>query len=599
MSLKKTFLFFLIFAFIGTYYYLIEIKKAEKTKEIEKEEKRVFSPVKKEEISEITFEKENKKTLRLSKVNNTWKIKEPVEANIDKDSFDVWIDYVAKIPKESIVANSVKNIAEFGLDKPSFTVHVKTDDGSDMTLVSGDEIPTGNMFYSKLKNKDTIFMIASYNTVGIDKSAYELRDKKIFHFKNEEVEGFKVATMAGNYSVEKMDGVWQVVTPVKAPADAEKIASLLQKTRITDIKKFISEKADDLDSYGLNDPSTQISFLTGKDKAPHSLAFGIENTEEQGVYAKTSSKNKVFLIKKEFLNEFPYGVNDIRDKSIFQFTNDRINKIQFVFPDKTITTAKNEENNWEIIEPRKTKADNFEVNSVLNTLSSGKVIDFISKNKEKKNAFALKNPRLTVKLFEKDSAKPNTISFGADNQERKAVYADTGSLDEVVLIDNELFSKLDITEISLQYKYLLLINEDETARIHIKTSDKEYLIYRTEDKWTIEKPEKKKLETIKVKEVLWNLGDVKLTDIVEKSGKPDLSAFGLQNPAIKVNLQDDKGNDLESLFIGTKVKEANVLFAMTDKSNTIYSIEPKLRDEMMNSIKALLINPPRSDTKEN
>ncbi len=76
MSLKKTFLFFLIFVFIGIYYYLIEIKKAEKTKEIEKEEKRVFFPLKKEEISEVTVEKKNKKIVRLAKVNNAWKIKE-------------------------------------------------------------------------------------------------------------------------------------------------------------------------------------------------------------------------------------------------------------------------------------------------------------------------------------------------------------------------------------------------------------------------------------------------------------------------------------------------------------------------------------------
>jgi len=599
MSLKKTFLFFLIFVFIGIYYYLIEIKKAEKTKEIEKEEKRVFFPLKKEEISEVTVEKKNKKIVRLAKVNNAWKIKEPIEANIDKDSFDVWIDYLEKLPKGSIVANSVENIAEFGLDNPSFAVHVKADDGSDITLVSGDEIPTGDMFYSKLKNKDTIFMIASYNKVGIDKSPYELRDKNIFHFENDEVQGFKVATRAGNYSVEKMAGEWQVVEPKKAPADAEKIASLLQKIRTTEIKKFIAEEADELDSYGLNNPPAKISFLIGKDKAPHSLAFGIGNTEEKGVYAKTASKNKVFLLKKEFLNDFPHRVNDIRDKSIFQFTNDRINKIQFVFSEKTITTTKNKEKKWNIIEPRKAKADDFEVNSILDYVSSSKVIDFIPKDREQKNAFALKNPRLTVKLYEKDNTEPKTISFGADNQPTESVYADIGILDEVVLLDRELFSKLDITDMSLQHKYLLSISEDKTARIQIKTSDNEYLASKTEDKWTLEKPEKKKLKAIKVKEVLWSLGDVKFTDIVDESEKPDLSAFGLQNPAIKVNLRDDKGKNLESLFISTKVKDADVLFAITDKSKTIYSIEPKLRDEIISSIKALLINPPQSDTMEN
>tara|TARA_B100000959_G_C14967169_1_gene618252 strand:+ start:165 stop:1964 length:1800 start_codon:yes stop_codon:yes gene_type:complete len=598
MSFKKTFLFFLVFVFIGSYYYLIEIKKAEKTKELEKEEKRVFSPVKKEEISEVTFKKENKITIRLVKENNAWRIKEPVEADIDEDSFDIWIDYVAKLPKERIIVNSAGNIAEFGLDNPSFSVNVKADDGSEMTLISGDEIPTGSMFYSKLKSKEPIFMIAAYNKVGIDKSAYELRDKNIFHFANDEVQGFKVTTMAGNYSVEKMDGVWQVVKPKKTLADAEKITSLLQKIRATTIKKFIAEEAGDLDSYGLNNPPTQISFLTGKNKDPDILTLGKKNAEEEGVYAKTVSKNKVFLLKNEFLNDFPYRVYDIRDKSIFQFTNDRINKIQFVFSDKTITTTKNEEKNWNIIEPGKNRADNYEVDSLLNSIGSGKIIDFIPKNRDQVNDFALKNPRLTVKLFEKDDSEPKIIAFGALNQERKAVYADIGIPDEVVMLNKELFSKLDITEISLQHKYLLVINEEKTARIQIKISDKEYLLSKMEDKWTIEKPEKKKLETIKVKEILWSLGDVKFTDIVNKNGKPDLSSLGLQNPNIKVNLLDDKGNKLESLIIGTKVKNAEVFFAMTDKSKTIYSIEPKLHDEIINSVKSLLIDKPQSDTKK-
>ena len=590
MNLKKTLLFFLIFAFIGTYYYLIEIKKVEKTKAIEIEEKRVFFPVKKEEISEVTFEKESKKIIRLAKVNNTWKIKEPFEADIDEDSFDMWLDSVAKLSKERIVANSVENIAEFGLDNPSFTVHIKAGDSSEMTLVSGDEIPTGSMFYSKLKSKDTIFLIAAYSKAGIDKSAYELRDKKIFHFENDEVQGFKVATMAGNYSVEKKDGEWQVVEPKKAPADAEKITSLLQKTRTTDIKKFITEETDDLTSYGLNNPNPQITFLIGKDKVPHVLMLGKENAEEKGIFAKTASKNNVFLLKKEFLNEFPYLVNDIRDKSIMRFTKDRINKIQFVLPDKIITTVKNEENNWEIIEPRKAKADNFEVNSLLDAIVNGKVIDFIPRNKDEKNAFDLKNPRLIVKLFEKDNSEAKTISFGADNQPKGAVYADTGSPDEVVLLDNEFFSKLNITDIFLQYKHLLVLDEDKIAHIQIKTENKEYFLSNIKDEWTLDKPEKKKLKTIKAKEILWSLGNIKFTDIVAESSEPDLSAFGLQKPAIKVNLLDNKGNNLESIFISRKIEDIDLLFAMTDKSKTIYSIEQRLNDDLLNNIKKLMDN---------
>lgn len=590
MSFKKTLFFFLFFAFIGIYYYLIEIKQVEKRKEIEQEEKRVFAPIKKEEISEVRIEKENK-AIRLIKINNNWKIKEPVEADVDQESLEIWLDYVAKLLKERIVLEAAENIKEFGLDKPFFSVQVKAADAGPITLLSGDEIPTGSMFYSKLKNKNTIFLIAAYNKNGIDKTAYELRDKSIFHFETDDVQGLQVSTKSGSYSVEKEDGSWQVVTPKKTPANIEKITSLLQKIRTTEIKKFVAEEAGDLVPYGLKEPNTKFTLIIGKDKAPHVLTLGKDSEEDEGIYAKIESKNKVFILKKEFLNEFPYSVNDIRDKSIIRFDKDNVNKIQFIFSDKTITTTRNQEKNWEIIEPKKVKADNFEINALLNAIKGSKVIDFIpeyTNNKKQKDVFALKNPRLTVKVFEKNVSEPKFISFGSDNQQGEAVYANTGSPDEFVLLEKEIFNKLNITEITLRNKYLLLIEEDKIARVQIEAEGKEYLLTYSKNNWALKKPEKKNLDVLKAKEILWSLGDIKFTDIVNENGKADLAAFGLEKPVIKVSLLDEKESNLESVFIGTKIKNKDLLYAMTDKSKTIYSIDLKFKDELINNLNNLL-----------
>lgn len=456
MSFKKTLFFFLIFAFIGIYYYLIEIKQTEKRKEIEQEEKRVFSPIKKEEISEVKIEKENK-TIRLIKINNNWKIKEPVEADVDQESLKIWLDYVAKLPKERIVLKAAENIDEFGLDKPAFSVQVKAANAGPITLVSGDEIPTGSMFYSKLKNKNTVFLIAAYNKNGIDKTVYELRDKMIFHF----------------------------------------------------------------------------------------------------------------------------------DK-------DNVNKIQFIFPDKTITAVRNEEKNWEIIEPKKVRADDFEINTLLNDIKDSKIIDFIPEHpndKKQKDTFALKNPRLTVKVFEKDVSEPKFISFGSDNQPREAVYANTGNQDEFVLVAKEFFNKLNITDITLRNKYLLILEEDKIACVQIETEGKEYLITNSKDGWALNKPENKKLDNLKAKEILWSLGDIKFIDIINETGEGDLAAFGLEKPAIKVSLLDEKEINLESIFIGAEIKDKDLLYAMTDKSKTIYSIDLKFKDELINNLNNLLTPP--------
>ncbi len=217
MSFKKTLLLFLIFVSIGIYFYLVEIKKVEKTKEIEQEEKRVFSPIQKEEISEVIIKKnEINKITRLVKENNKWMIKEPIKAEVDEESVNLFIDNIASLEKDRIVVNSSENQAEYGLESPALTLQIKANKSDPKTILIGDESPTGNMFYGKLKKQGPIFFIASYSKTGIEKTPYELRDKRIFHFENDDIKEIKVASKKGNYSIVKKEKEWLTLTPKKA-----------------------------------------------------------------------------------------------------------------------------------------------------------------------------------------------------------------------------------------------------------------------------------------------------------------------------------------------------------------------------------------------
>jgi len=586
MSFKKTLLLFLIFASIGTYFYLVEIKKVEKTKEIEQEEKKVFSPIQKEEISEVIIKKnEINKITRLVKENNKWMIKEPIKADVDEENVHLFIDNIARLEKDRIVVNSSENQAEYGLENPILTLQIKANKSDPKTLLIGDESSTGNMFYGKLKKQGPIFFIASYNKTGIEKTLYELRDKRIFHFENDDIKEIKVASGKGNYSIVKKEKEWRILTPKKALADANKITSLLQKIKTSKIKKFIDEEADDLIPYGLNDPDTQITLLIGKDNAPHVLNIGKENAEENGIYAKNDFKNTVFLLEKEFLREFPYFLTDVRDKSILRFDKNKVAQIQWIYPDRTITTIRENEN-WKIIEPKKAKADSLEINSLLDEIEETEVVEFISKEGQNET-FALDNPRLTVKVFEKDISNPKFISFGSDNPNGDTVYVNTGASDEVFLVGKEFLAKLSLSELSLRYKNLLEIKEEQVAGIQIKAEGDEYILTKNKDEWSLEKPKKKKLDVLDAKRILWDLGSIKFKEIIDESGNPNLGLYGLEKPLIKVSLLDDKQNNLDTLFIGSKEKNNNKLYARTSKTKTIYSVELKVKDDLLNNIQKL------------
>ncbi len=80
---------------------------------------------------------------------------------------------------------------------------------------------------------------------------------------------------------------------------------------------------------------------------------------------------------------------------------------------------------------------------------------------------------------------------------------------------------------------------------------------------------------------------LKYKEIIDESGNSDLGLYGLENPLIIVSILDDKQNNLDTLFIGSKEKNNNKLFAKTSKTKTIYSVEQKAQDDLLNNIQKL------------
>ena len=76
------------------------------------------------------------------------------------------------------------------------------------------------------------------------------------------------------------NGLWQLTSPVPARADQNRVNALLQTVRMSQAKEFVSDKPANLELYGLQTPSMELTFLRGTNEL-YAIQFGNAATRDR------------------------------------------------------------------------------------------------------------------------------------------------------------------------------------------------------------------------------------------------------------------------------------------------------------------------------
>ncbi|MCU1258214.1 MAG: hypothetical protein JWO80_1099 [Bryobacterales bacterium] len=275
-----------------------------------------------DQFKEIKLAKKDAPPTVLSKASGTWQITQhdgattPMAA--DQDAAGGVVSSLANLTSDRLIDDKPSSLASYGLQTPSEEIVITKKDGKTDTLLLGDDSPTASGTYAKLANDPRVFTIASFVKTGLDKTAKDLRDKRLLTFNSDKLTG--VAITAKGQTVEfgkNGQNEWQIVKPKPMRADGSQVDELVRKLK--DAKMDTSVSSEDA-------KKAQTAFASGArvatvatSDAGGTQTLEIRKDKDKTYYAKSSAVEGIYKSTAELGDSLDKSADDFRNKKLFDF----------------------------------------------------------------------------------------------------------------------------------------------------------------------------------------------------------------------------------------------------------------------------------------
>lgn len=239
------------------------VTKKESTESSSEEESKteVYS-VKTDDIKSLEFIIDKKDTV-FEKKDDSWVKKDETAFPVNQTTLDSAASALEKVEADRVLEN-VDDLTEYGLDSPSNSVTVTTDDGTTKFNI-GDENTSTNQYYIAKDDEDsTVYVVSSSTVTPFMNSLYDYAQGEDFPtIDSSTVKKVQVSQDEDSYILEEnSDGAtWDVSTDGsdKETADTTAAGNVTSGLGSLAYDQFTDYNAEGLSRYGLDKPYATIT----------------------------------------------------------------------------------------------------------------------------------------------------------------------------------------------------------------------------------------------------------------------------------------------------------------------------------------------------
>ncbi|MCY3552339.1 MAG: DUF4340 domain-containing protein [Candidatus Poribacteria bacterium] len=336
-----------------------------------------------ETVSNIQIERRAKgltsqpSTVNCEKRGNTWFVTHPIEAKADVEEIETVLSelralQVSTFEADTVEANVPARLENSGLDTPRLQIEL-TDGDKTYALHVGSvvlsEDGTQERVYVKSVHQDAIYTVSDDIYTLLNKSAFDLRDKRVIDFQRTDTIGFVISKRnqqddEKTVGIKNYDNIWELETPTgKIKTDAKAVDDLLFGVDSLEASAFVDEPVKSLTSYGLAAPSIKVAFTQRGEEKPAVLLIG-DHAEDGTVYVKAEHTAQVARVKRFLIDKIALGAAWLRDKQVLNFHIDDAIRLTLLHAEESLTCQRLG-TNWRLTAPVKENANNAEVNAII------------------------------------------------------------------------------------------------------------------------------------------------------------------------------------------------------------------------------------------
>ena len=631
MNFRTTLIIIVLLAGIAGAYFLFFQQSPEDTSTSEKPPIHQVYGITRERVQqvEVTFGDTAYQNLKLIKdATGNWQLTRPFQADADGEKVNQMLDDMRnKRVKQTL---EVPELAQYGLDTPSITLSLWTEQVSPAATFLIGKKAINFSVYVKEESEAHIFLIESSALDDLTKSPTDLRDPSVIKFNTETVSNIALASRdigrnsnqqlavsgqqetgmevgkdgsggigqptAEDYTTlkcEKRNGTWFVTDPIETKADTQEIEDLLSELRALQVSTFEADQADantpaQLEKSGLNSPRIQIKLTDGNN--PYALDIGSEVPSENGtqrsVYVKSVHQQAIYTVSNDIYTLLNKSVFDVRDKRVIDFQRTDTIRIEIAQNKQTTVCTKNYDNTWELQTPTgKVKADAKAVDDLLFGVDSLEAAAFVEDPVINLASYGLAPPSIEVAFTQRGEETPAVLLIG-DYTKNGTVYVKAAQSDQVTRVKRTLIDKIALGAAWLRDKQVLNFHIDDAVRLTLQ-GEESLTCQRLGTNWRLTAPVKEEANNAEVNAIIYELDDLMAVAYVQNEPALADAVTGFSTPQIQITVEL-RNQKVYTLQVGNPVEASGHFYArLQHEPNLIFLLNAELVPKLKTTLTRL------------
>ena len=244
--------------------------------------------------------------------------------------------------------------------------------------------------------------------------------KKAFTKLNaDDIEELRIKSADGQTTdLQKVNGKWQIVSPVKAEAADMDVSGIAGSLATMDTERVVDANPTSVKQYGLDPVRVQVEFRTKGEKDFRRLDIGDKTATGGDVYARLPGDKKVVLINSSFDPAFNKNTFALREKNILHFDRDKVDALELASGSSNFAFTRSSME-WRITKPIMARGEYSTLEGVLERLATAQMQGIVADSATDLKQYGLDKPDATVTVHV--GGAPITLSLG--KTENALVYA--------------------------------------------------------------------------------------------------------------------------------------------------------------------------------
>jgi len=233
------------------------------------------------------------------------------------------------------------------------------------------------------------------------------------------------------------------------------------------------------------------------------------------------------------------------------------------------------EANWQVMAPQKADADAAAVASITSSLASLEVQRVVDEMPADLGQYGLERPQIEVAFRARDQKEFDRLQIGDKTPTGGDLYAKKPGENRVFLISSFLDATFNKTAFDFRDKRILKFDRDAANGIELINGPTTIQLTRAGTEWRLSKPIAARADYATVEGIMTRLSSGQMQMITSETGE-DLRAYGLDRPAITVNVTSDSSR--AALLVGKAAD--NGIYAKDASRPMVFTVETSLPTDL-------------------